>query len=297
MILKFFLKIGKWIKEHVKAILFGSAAASLTTTAVGIHKAVRGKKINKRAEEIQKAALEKHDQAYQEVETALASLGEAEKDAIDSFARFSDSISKIQGRPQIKTTVLSSVKLPNYEPEELKHLSSGMQMAIAGAGGVGVGALAGLAAFGAGVVVAAPAMIGSGVALCIKGSALERKAKQNERQAVKMSKSVDEIVEFYSELQKLAVSYRDSVLSVYERFIDQLNRVDEILETKTTWKDFSRKEKKTVEITVLLARLLYEMIKTKIVIKQENEDKLEKLNTSETTRLQKQAEKLLQEAN
>lgn len=62
------------------------------------------------------------------------------------------------------------------------------------------------------------------------------------------------------------------------------------------WKEFSKIEKRTVENTVLLARLLYEMTKTNIIIKQDSEEKLEKLNSAEMVKLQKQAGKLLQEA-
>ena len=43
----------------------------------------------------------------------------------------------------------------------------------------------------------------------------------------------------------------------------------------------------------MLARLLYEMTQTKIVVRQEKEDKLETVNTAELTKLQKQATKLL----
>ena len=45
----------------------------------------------------------------------------------------------------------------------------------------------------------------------------------------------------------------------------------------------------------MLARLLYEMTQTKIVVRQEKEDRLETVNTAEIAKLQKQATKLLGE--
>jgi len=75
-----------------------------------------------------------------------------------------------------------------------------------------------------------------------------------------------------------------------------VHRSTTLLSEKTTWKEFSKKEKRTVENTVLLARLLYEMTKTNIIIKQDCDEKLEKLNSTELVKLQKQAGKLLQEA-
>ena len=86
----------------------------------------------------------------------------------------------------MKSNIFSAVKLPNYEPEEIKKLSTDVQMAIVGAGGVGVGALAGLAAFGAGAIIAAPAMAGAGLILCIKGFGLKKKAIENKKQAKQM---------------------------------------------------------------------------------------------------------------
>ena len=110
-----------------------------------------------------------------------------------------------------------------------------------------------------------------------------------------MEKSVDEIVAFYAELRKAADSFRGSVTAVYSRYTEGLQRVEDTLTTKTVWKQFSLEEKKNVENTVLLARLLFEMTQTKIVVRLEKEDKLETVNTAEIAKLQKQATKLLGE--
>ena len=288
-------KVLSWLKDHTIGVILtalGIGVAAGTKGAVDAHKA---KKINRQALDIQQAALERHENAYQETQAVLADLGEAEKTAIDSFVHFADTMERIQGRPKMKSNIFSAVKLPNYEPEEIKKLSTDVQMAIVGAGGVGVGALAGLAAFGAGAIIAAPAMAGAGLVLCIKGFGLKRKAIENKKQAKQMEKSVDEIVAFYAELQKAAESYRGSVTAVYRRYAEGLRCVDDTLSTKNVWKQFSREEKKNVENTVMLARLLYEMTQTKIVVRQEKEDKLETVNPAELAKLQKQAAKLLGE--
>ena len=123
----------------------------------------------------------------------------------------------------------------------------------------------------------------------------EEKAIEKKFQAKHMEKNVDEIVAFYAELRKAADSFRGSVTAIYSRYAEGLQRVVDTLATKTVWKQFSREEKKNVENTVLLARLLYEMTQTKIVVRQEKEDKLETVNTAEIAKLQKQATKLLGE--
>ena len=295
------MRIIRWIisffTRHKKGVIVGAAAIGGAGAGAGIINAHKAKKINRQALDIQQNALERHEQAYQETQAVLALLGEVEKDAIDSFVHFADTMERIQGRPKFKSNIFSTVKLPNYEPEEIKNLSAEVRMAIDGVVGAGVGGLAGLAAFGAGAgaLVAAPAMALGGVVLCVKGFGLKKKAIENKRQAKQMEKSVDEIVAFYAELRKAADSFRGSVTAVYSRYADGLQRVENTLTTKTVWKQFSREEKKNVENTVLLARLLYEMTQTKIVVRQEKEDRLETVNTAEIAKLQKQATKLLGE--
>lgn len=294
-------RIIRWIisffTRHKKGVIVGAAAIGGAGAGAGIFNAHKAKKINRQALDIQQNALEKHEQAYQETQAVLALLGEVEKDAIDSFVHFADTMERIQGRPKFKSNIFSTVKLPNYEPEEIKNLSAEVRMAIDGVVGAGVGGLAGLAAFGAGAgaLVAAPAMALGGVVLCVKGFGLKKKAIENKRQAKQMEKSVDEIVAFYAELRKAADSFRGSVTAVYSRYAEGLQHVEDTLTIKTVWKQFSREEKKNVENTVLLARLLYEMTQTKIVVRQEKEEKLETVNTAEIAKLQKQATKLLGE--
>ena len=294
-------RIIRWIisffTRHKKGVIVGAAAIGGAGAGAGIFNAHKAKKINRQALDIQQNALERHEQAYQETQAVLALLGEVEKDAIDSFVHFADTMERIQGRPKFKSNIFSTVKLPNYEPEEIKNLSAEVRMAIDGVVGAGVGGLAGLAAFGAGAgaLVAAPAMALGGVVLCVKGFGLKKKAIENKRQAKQMEKSVDEIVAFYAELRKAADSFRGSVTAVYSRYAEGLQHVEDTLTIKTVWKQFSREEKKNVENTVLLARLLYEMTQTKIVVRQEKEDRLETVNTAEIAKLQKQATKLLGE--
>lgn len=295
------MRIIRWIidffAEHKRGAIIGAAGIGAAGAGAGIFNAHKAKKITQQALDIQKEALEKHEQAYQETQDVLAKLGEVEKAAIDSFAHFADTMERIQGRPKIKSNIFSAVKLPNYEPEEIKALSAEVRMVIDGVVGAGVGGLAGLAAFGAGAgaLVAAPAMAGVGVVLCVKGFGLKNKAVKNRQQAKQMSESVDKIVAFYADLRKSADSFRGSVSAVYRKYTEGLLRVEDTLSTKTIWKRFSREEKKNVENTIMLARLLYEMTQTKIIVRQEKEDKLETVNTEELAKLQKQASKLLGE--
>lgn len=286
-------KIIEWIKEHIFGVIAGAAVIGAGAGAAGIANAHKAKKINKEAIAIQQAALEKHELAYEKLQRDLAKLGQTEKNAIDSFVLFADAIERIQNRPKIRTPLFSKVKLPNYEPEELKQLSTSLQTVIETGIGASLGALAGLAAFGANAVVAAPAMVAAGTVLCVKGCGLKKKAVANKKQAKKMSESVDEIIDFYSQLRETANSYQDSMSSVYNKYMECINRIMLTLTQKTSWKDFSREEKKNVENTVMLAKLLYQMCKTELIIQHKDAEKLEDINTTEINVLEKDAQKLL----
>ena len=290
--------IGKaigFLVEHKRGALLGAAGIGSAAAAAGIINRHGAEKINKRAIDIQEEALALHEKEFQKTQLVLAELGKIENRVANSFPRFADAMERIQNRPDIKTHLFSTVKLPNYQPKEIRKLSADVQMALAGAGGAGVGAMAGLAAFGIGALVAAPAMVGSGLILCIKGIGLKKKAIKNEKQAKELRKDVEQIVSFYEDLRSAADSFRESITNVYGKYCECLQHVERIVDLKTRWKDYSKKEKTVVTNTILLARLLYEMIKTNVVKKAKDEDKIESVNSEEIIKLQNQASKLLKD--
>lgn len=292
------IKIFKWLfgffLKHKKGTLISAAGIGAVGAGVGFSNSIKAKKINKRAQIIQQEALDRHEREYRNTQEVLDKLGQIEKTVIDSFSLFSDLIEHIQGRPQFKTNVFSSVKLPNYETKEIKALSTEFQMAVAGAGGAVIGSLAGLAAFGANAIIAAPAMIVAGVQFCVKGVGLKKKAIENERQAKELKRNVDDIIEFYSKLRTTAESFYSIIHAIYKKYVEYLDRMNSILVTKSRWKDFSSSEKKTVENTVLMTKLLFSMVKTNIIIRSKNEEKIESINTIELSDLQSKAKKVLE---
>lgn len=294
MIIKLLLKALGWLKEHVKeflAVALGIGVAAAADGAVNAHKA---KKINKKAIEIQEAAIHRHSDAYEKTQTILLELGKAEKTVIDSFERFADTMEQIKGRPHFKNSMFSAVKVPNYEPEEMKILSADLQMAIAGVGGAGVGALAGLAAFGAGAIIAAPAALCFGFVLCTKGTNLKKKAVENIRQANKLSKDIDEVIAFYGEVDKAVIPFTESMWALYSKYDTYLKDIDDILVHKSSWKEFDRQERLKVKNSITLAQLLFSMCQTKIIERHEAEGKLETVNASALTKFEKQAYKLVE---
>lgn len=293
MIIRILKKIFSWFKEHKLWSVLGALGIGSATAGVGVYESHQAKKTNKKAIAIQQEAINRHEIEYNSTCQVLAELGEMEKLVVDSFPHFADIMAQIQERPQMKTGFFSTVKLPNYEPNEIKTMSIDMQMAIGAAGGAGIGAMAGVAAFGAGAIIAAPAMISAGIVLCVKGVGLKKKAIENVKQAKKLRENVEEIIKFYGQLRNAASSFRASIGAVYQKYAEYLSNVQITLQTKSNWKEFSKAERKSTENVILLARLLYEMCNTNVVVKSEKEDKLESINAGELEKLEKQAVKLL----
>jgi len=76
-------------------------------------------------------------------------LGTLELEILKSFDEFSDTIERIQNRPQFKEYTKDGVKLPAYDKETLKKVSVGAGVLLGGLGGAAVGAAGGFAAAGA----------------------------------------------------------------------------------------------------------------------------------------------------
>lgn len=293
MIFKFFKWLFSLMKKHPKGIIAGAAGIGAAGGGAGLFAARKAKKTNKKALKIKQDALDKYDSENKKTEKKLVELGKTEKTIIDSFSHFSDLMEQIQGRPKFKTNIFSEVKLPNIELSEIKIQSKELQMAFAGIGGVGAGALAGLAAFGATTIIAAPVCIGAGAALCVKGFSLRKKATENVKQAKQLSKRVDEIVNYFEDLRQAADSFNDCLQAVFARYREYVERVEITLLRETEWKKLTSEEKKEIENTVLLTRLLYSMVQTNIIIQQENEDKIESVNNKGILTLKKKADKML----
>ena len=288
-------KLIVWVAKNPKIVIGVGVGTGAVASAAGVKAANGAKNINKRALAIQQEAIALHTAEYDKVQHTLLLLGNIKKEAIDSLSAFADAMEKIQGRPKMKSSMFSPVRVKSYEPEELKCLANEVQLAIAGVGGVGAGALVGLAAFGVGVIIAAPAAFAGGAVICVKGFGLHKKAIENERQAKQMRKSVDEIVNYYAKLHEASDVFRDSIAAVYLTFQICLERVNKTINEKTTWKLFTREEKRNAENTILLARLLYEMCNTNVVVKvdAEKENALEAVNDAKLIKLEKLAKKLL----
>lgn len=129
-----------------------AGAAAIGGVGSGISGAVKMKDANdtmKSAQSIMDRSQSKVEKSNKSSTTAMDKLGTLELDILKSFEEFSDIIERIQNRPEFTALEIGGVKLPKYDPEELKNVSVGAGVLAGGLGGAALGTAGGFAAAGA----------------------------------------------------------------------------------------------------------------------------------------------------
>lgn len=130
----------------------GAAIAAVAGVGNGVHGAVKMKEANdmmKEAETRHKNNIEKFNKKNESTSKAMDTLGELELKILNGFGDFSNTIEKIQNRPQFEEYSKDGVTLPKYDKEELKSVSVGAGVLLGGLGGAAIGTAGGFAAAGA----------------------------------------------------------------------------------------------------------------------------------------------------
>lgn len=130
----------------------GAAIAGVAGVGSGVHGAVKMKKANdtiKDSENRHKRNIERFDRRSESANKSMDDLGKLELSILNGFNDFSNTIEKIQNRPQFKEYSKDGVTLPKYDKEELKKVSVGAGVLIGGLGGAAAGTAGGFAAAGA----------------------------------------------------------------------------------------------------------------------------------------------------
>ena len=129
-----------------------AAVAALGGVGSGIHGAAKMKEANdtmKSADSRHKKNIKRFDNTSEATNKAMDELGALELEILHSFENFSNTIEKIQNRPQFKEYKKDGVILPKYDKETLKSVSVGAGVLLGGLGGAALGTAGGFAAAGA----------------------------------------------------------------------------------------------------------------------------------------------------
>lgn len=159
----------------------------------------------------------------------------------------------------------------------------------AGGGGMALGtAVLGGATLGVGLLV-------GGIVFNVTGSKLSDKADEAYKQAKRTKREVKKIVGYFDELTSAAQPFKTSLTEIenqYRKRLATLNHVVNFSE-KTQWSEFTDKEKLMTENAVLLVGLLYKMCKISLVLKDQDGDGLNAVNSEEVKSVVEEANKIL----
>lgn len=153
----------------------------------------------------------------------------------------------------------------------------------ASGGGIALGTtILGASTLGVGLLV-------GGIIFNFTGSKLSDKADDARRQANRAEDEANKICDYLKELKDSADYYNSDLNRTNKMYIDHLNRLREtvIYKGKTDFNMFTQQEKKNLENTVMLVTLLYEMCKVKLVIKTNNSNGINEVNTEIYTEVNK----------
>ena len=159
----------------------------------------------------------------------------------------------------------------------------------AGGGGMALGTtILGATTLGVGLLV-------GGIIFNIAGTKLSDKADEAYSQATKTDKEVNDICEYLYRLENSARSFKKSLTSVEAAYQERLQVLDHIInyDEKTNWDDFSYKDKQLTQNLVLLVGMLYKMCQVQLVLKDEDGDGKNTLNTKGIKDAEMEADLLL----
>ncbi len=129
-----------------------AAAAAAAGVGSGVHGAVKMKEasnISKDAQKRNEENVAKLEDANKKMLEVTDALGKHELEILASFSRFSETVEKIQNKPEFKEIKKDGVTISTYTPQEVKDVSVGAGVLLGGLGGAALGTAGGFAAAGA----------------------------------------------------------------------------------------------------------------------------------------------------
>jgi hypothetical protein len=315
-----------------------------------VHGGVKIAKANKdmKTAEQKKEEIERRlEQTNHATALAMDDLGKTELDILCKFEKFSDTIEKIQNRPQFQEFESENVQLPSYTPEELKKTSVGAGVLLGSLGGAAAGTAGGFAAAGAttsavmalgvastgtpiaslsgaaatnavlaalgggslaaggggvamgtvvlGAVAGGAALMAGGIIFSLVGGKLKNQAEDACEQVNEAEKTANDVVDFLTNLEKVAGAYKVVLESVREKYEETFGYISYLVnrEGKSDWREFTDKEKLAMQNTVLLVGILYKLCQVNLVIQGENDDELNQINQTEIVQVIQESGKVL----
>lgn len=237
----------------------------------GVSKVKNASDKMKLAKNIQKINMDRFEEQKEITCKKLNEMGMRELEILQKFETFSDTIERIQKRPEFKGYKASNIDLSQFDIEELKKISSGAGAFLEKMSNTAVEMAAGGAAtLGVATVILGGPVFGT-MTVNSLGDLLSYTADRMWKQTVDLEKKLDEACVYLKEIYKTAKKLDDSLIIVnasYKRHFEKLRKIV-WGKGKKEWSEFTDEEKMITQNTILLAQLLFELCKVKLLLKDE----------------------------
>ena len=141
------------------------------------------------------------------------------------------------------------------------------------------------------------ALLVGGIIFNATGCKLSEKADEAWYQMKKAEEEINKISDYLKKLCKTANEYNNSLKKVNTIYSGHLAKMNQMIEEehRINWYDYSEEEQKTVENSAILTQLLYSMCKVQLVLKTDDKNGINTVNTAEVTQSQQNADTVLSE--
>lgn len=161
----------------------------------------------------------------------------------------------------------------------------------AGGGGIALGtAVLGGATLGVGLLV-------GGIIFNATGCKLSEKADEAWAQMKKAEEQINKICDYLQNLCGTARKYQNSLEKVNGFYRNHLDKMKQMIEVdhRKNWYAYSDEEQTMIENAAILTQLLYSMCKVQLVIKTDDKNGINKVNTADVAKSQQNADTVLSE--
>ena len=225
-----------------------------------------------------KRNIARFEEQSEKTNKVMDKLGEEELRILSSFKDFTRVFEKIHNMPKFEKITKDGVDLPRYNAEELKKVPIGSKALLA-----------------RNITLSFSLFIG-GIITNIIGSSLSDKADKAWSQMMESEEEINKICSYLESLHDTAERYNASLITVDRVYNNHLEILKFIVKKngKTDWRTFVTEEKLMTENLVLLVGVLFNMCKVDLVLVNEEEGEINKVNTIEVERAINAANKALE---
>lgn len=245
--------------------------AGLGSTIFGASKIKDAKETEVLAQKIHEENIYYFKSQHKAATVAVDLLGKKKLEILSSFDEFTSVFEKIHSKPQFKEYVHNNISIPLYNSKVIHDISlhaSDLNITMF--------------ALGSSLFATGGSLLVTGILTNIIANKISFNADVSLAQAKRERNDVNIIGEYLKELTQTATVFDKALTTIYGIYQKQFNMLCHTVNVlqKRNWETFTESEKTVTQNTVLLVNILYQMGKVELVLKANDENSCNTVNTA-----------------